>query len=103
MPHKSLAEVRQSFDTTPTELRHSFDLNFNETNFDNTSTKLIQNFEKTGILKAFLPKNFLREIEHRMETDGDNPALIEKMQQEWLKSFEKDHESVFVLWNAELR
>ena len=64
---------------------------------------VVQNFEKTGILKAFLPKNFLREIEHRMETDGDNPALIEKMQQEWLKSFEKDHESVFVLWNAELR
>ena len=62
------------------------------------------NFEDAGVLKAFLPQNFLREISFKMETDGDNLEVIHAMQKDWLSNFDKqEHESVFVLWNTDLR
>ena len=39
-----------------------------------------------------------------METDGDNLEQIYAMQKDWLTNFDKpEHESVFVLWNTDLR
>jgi len=39
-----------------------------------------------------------------MENDADNMELIAAMQKEWLRNFDKMRfESVFVLWNVELR
>lgn len=57
-----------------------------------------------GVLKAFLPQNFLLEILDKMKEDSDNLAQIDLMQKNWLKAFEqKSFESVFVRWNDELR
>lgn len=39
-----------------------------------------------------------------MENDADNLEFIAAMQKEWLRNFDRTtYESVFVLWNDELR
>ena len=58
-----------------------------------------------GVLKAFLPQNFLLEILSKMEEDIiENKEVIKKMQKEWLSDFDNlPFESVFVHWNVNLR
>ena len=58
----------------------------------------------SGVLKAFLPQNFLLELLDKMKEDLDNQEVITNMQKEWLENFKKtEYESVFVRWNNQLR
>ena len=57
-----------------------------------------------GVLKGFLPRNFLLEILDKMREDIDNLDTIDSMQKTWLLHFEQtEYENVFVHWNQELR
>jgi hypothetical protein len=46
------------------------------------------NYESSGVLKAFLPQNFLVEILDRMKEDIENQDVIDSMQKQWLHTFE---------------